>query len=219
MARAETEQLLEVMFNLERSGQLILADSQGYELGVGSGIISLELLLHAPSLLMVGSEICPRARSLSRLNARKLEVDSSRLRLCTAHVREVFEPLARAIDPQTDLMIAEGLKDDARPKAWPQKLDFLVMNPPYLSSEDEIDPEVRRNEPSAALWAPAEDPLYYYRRVAQEFHYWAKPQAWVFCELPHERAHAIAELFTDYHIKIYPDLSGRPRILGAQRLG
>jgi release factor glutamine methyltransferase len=47
------------------------------------------------------------------------------------------------------------------------KVDVVLSNPPYVTPEDPLEPEVRDFEPALALFAPPGDPLYFYRRILE----------------------------------------------------
>ena len=49
------------------------------------------------------------------------------------------------------------------------KFDIIVSNPPYipLSERDTLHPRVREQEPSLALFTPADDPLQFYRAIRE----------------------------------------------------
>jgi release factor glutamine methyltransferase len=142
--RPETEILVEAALARLRGERPRL----GLEIGVGSGAISVELLADQPQLTMLASELKPEAATMARFNAdRILKQGSGRLRLLEAAAGEALEPFAAALGG--DLA------------------DFLVSNPPYLTPADGMEDEVRDHEPHAALFAPAGDPLFFYRRVAE----------------------------------------------------
>jgi release factor glutamine methyltransferase len=161
----------------------------GLEVGVGSGAISIELLAKFPALRMVATELTEQAAACARANAAKILADPSRLEIRMAQQGQVLEPLS-------------GLA-----------ADFLISNPPYLAERSELDEEVLRHEPHTALFAPEGDPLYFYRKIAET----KVPRT--FLELPHERADAIRELLISHGWKaeLHPDLTGRNRILRANR--
>lgn len=196
--RLETELLVQTIVDDVRSrGE---APSLGLEVGAGSGAISIELLTALPSLRMVASELSPKAADYARRNAeRVLGAQSKRLELLAVEDdRFVLEPFGSALKGK--------------------QADFLVTNPPYLSEIDEVSDEVRNHEPHEALYAPADDPLYFYRRVAEGVGPLLASGARVYCEIPHTQAISIHRLFTraGWAVEVLKDLTGRPRIVRAQ---
>jgi len=164
--------------------------------GLGSGVISIELLSAFPHLQMWASDLKAEAIAVAERNAKAILLESaSRLHaLRVSGPKEVFE-------------------------SFPQgRVDFIISNPPYLGSSDGIEEEVLRYEPSTALFAPEEDWLHFYRKIAQEGVSFLNSGGFVFCEIPHERADQILELFRQEpwkNAELVQDLSGRPRVLVA----
>ncbi|MGZ3687004.1 MAG: N5-glutamine methyltransferase family protein [Bdellovibrionota bacterium] len=169
----------------------------GIEIGLGSGVLSIELLSRFPALTMTASELTEVARMRAAGNAlRILERDAHRLKIVAVQDPEtVWDPF------------------DAGAGA-----DFLISNPPYLTPADPVDPEVHTHEPQTALYAPTHDPLHFYREIASGMDRYLRPGAWVFLELAPERAAEVWELFEEKsrEAEILKDLAGRDRILKAK---
>ncbi len=193
--RPETEILL-------RSALVELATRPprlGLEIGLGSGVLSIELLAYFPALRILASELTPAARVLARKNAEKILGNASdRLQILiadeSAHVWEPFEQVGAS------------------------QADFLISNPPYLGEVSEVTAEVLAHEPREALFAPPQDLLFFYREIAQGARKFIRSSGFVFMEVPHERASDILKLFKkpQWDARILPDLSQRPRVLIAK---
>ncbi len=174
----------------------------GLEVGLGSGVISIELLAQHSGLQMVASELSRAAIEVAGENAKAIlgEKGASRLRVIRPQgALDVLDPFPEAIDAPAD---------------------FLVSNPPYLSTEDEIDPEVRLHEPGEALFpAGGAGPMHFYRRIAEGGEALLRPGGYVFLEVPHQRAQSIRGEFerSGWRVVIHPDLNGRERVLVAVR--
>lgn len=198
--RPETEVLVQTLCEDFKNE----SPSLGLEVGVGSGVISIELLSRFPSLHMTATERSPKASEVARANARRiLSADSNRLKII---------PVTRDLDVVEPLIEVMGLR----------RADFLVSNPPYLLRElNEVDREVMNQEPSGALFAPAQDPLHFYRKIAEDAAYWVAPgRGRVYLEIPHERANVIVDLFNSngWKTRVHPDLNDRARVLVAERI-
>jgi release factor glutamine methyltransferase len=201
--RPETEILVyEVTQTLKR---IFEQPKLGIEIGVGSGCISIELLKLFPTLTMIGTESSPGAADVARRNAEKILGPDYAARFDLRLVRdpkEVFEPL-----------------EDA-PWLRGGRADFIVSNPPYLLDATEVDAEVLNHEPKLALFAPAGDPLYFYRKILEGAEAFLKPSGYVFFECPHERIDRIGTLFgPDWKVEGFRDLNERPRVLRAEWKG
>jgi release factor glutamine methyltransferase len=193
--RPETEVLVTEVIKALRS----LAPKKGMEIGLGSGAISIELLNAFPDLVMYGSEVSPQAAQFAKRNAdRILDSESHRLKLLSVQ------------DP-TDVF-GEFTKSD-------EKFDFLVSNPPYLKSVDEIQDQVIEHEPHLALFPVSGDSLYFYRQIALKSRPFLVDKGLVFVEIPSDRAETIVDLFKteDWLVSLIADLTGRNRVLVARR--
>lgn len=200
--RPETELLVSLMTqDLKRHS---LQPALGLEIGLGSGIIAIELLCAFQGLRVLATELTQEGRDRARQNARKIlgpgpHGDERLEILRVSHAREVCqafeEPLAG------------------------KRADFLVSNPPYLASPQEVEPEVLQYEPASALFAPADDPLFFYREIAQNAEKLLVPGGRVYLELASERSVVTAELFKEkgWTTDLIADLAGRDRVLIASR--
>ena len=201
--RPETEILVyEVTQTMKR---IFEQPKLGIEIGLGSGCISIELLKLFPTLTMIGTESSPGAAEVARKNAEKILGANYAERLDIRLVRdsnEVFGPI-----------------EDA-PWLRAGRADFIVSNPPYLLGASEVDSDVLNHEPKGALFAPAEDPLYFYRKILDGAEAFLKPSGYVFFECPHERIDRIGALFgSDWKVDGYRDLNDRPRVLRGEWKG
>jgi release factor glutamine methyltransferase len=196
--RPETEGLVEAA-SLEFSSRI--SPQLGMEIGLGSGILSIELLTRFPKLKMIASELTEGARQCAQRNANRILGPDwvKRLNvLAVAQVNEVFGVFQSVVSARS--------------------ADFIISNPPYVVREDEMDAEVLLNEPHPALFAPSHDPLFFYREIANQAGTYLKSGGFVFTELPHERANAILKLFCEpkWNAKLLLDLNQRDRVLVAQ---
>ncbi len=201
--RPETEILVyEVTQTLKRQFE---QPKVGIEIGVGSGCISIELLKLFPTLRMIGTEISEEASAVARANARKI--------------------LGEGTDALFDLRVIEDPKEVLEPleqAPWLRagRADFIVSNPPYLASKEEVDTDVLNHEPRAALFAPDGDPLYFYRKIVEGAEAFLRPSGFVFFECPHERIDRIGALFgADWKVDGFKDLNDRPRVIRAEWKG
>lgn len=120
--RPETEMLVEqaIGFLSERPEPLLC------EIGVGSGCISIAVLVNLSNSKAVGVDISDAAIAVAKENALFHGVEN-RFNLRNS---DLFSALANT-----------------------EKFDLIVSNPPYISSDDfvELEPDVREFEPKTAL--------------------------------------------------------------------
>ncbi len=118
--REETEDLVDIAIDVMPRGSRIL------EIGVGTGVISISLLMSRRDIIAMGVDINPLAVINTFTNARRFEVDS-RLQLYHADVFSLIE--------------------------MPMSFDFVLSNPPYLPDSDRLTiDELVSKEPESALY-------------------------------------------------------------------
>lgn len=191
--RPETEGLVElVLKNLPPP--LEGRRSYAIELGTGSGCIALTLALERPDLRIYASECSATALSVAEENARNLRVAN-----------------------------AEFFQVSETPQLWQYndmpEVGLLISNPPYLVLSDEIAQDVREHEPSEALFAPDEDPLLFYRFLADLADAKLNSNGLAAFEIAEQRGPDVVALFTErgYNTKIFKDLTDRDRYVLACR--
>lgn len=203
--RPETEVLVSEAIDCLK-GTFALAEAhaapRGLEIGVGSGVIAIELLSKFPTLHMTASDVSTVALTLTRENAEtilgKLDVKKRLSLKKSTQRKEIFSQEILTLEP----------------------FDFLISNPPYLAGLAEVEPDVYETEPPEALFSPTDDPLYCYKEIAAKSPALLKPQALIFLELAHERADSVLQLFKNdpwKDARLVQDLTHRPRMLVARR--
>lgn len=97
------------------------------------------------------------------------------------------------------------------------KYDFIVSNPPYISTRDilELETEVKDKEPMLALDGH-EDGLFFYRILAEQSGKYLNPGGAVFFEIGFDQGASVVTLleennFTD--IEVIKDLNGLDRVV------
>ncbi len=200
--RPETELLL--LEAMDQLGRETAPPELGIEIGLGSGILSIELLARWGSLRMIATELSDGALQVARENSVGILGEGAARRLTALRVEraEVCAPVARHF-------ATEGFG----------KADFLISNPPYLLNGSEADDEVVAHEPAEALFAPPSDPLFFYREIAENAQGLLKPGAPVFVEIAHERVAETEALFKKcgWNSMVRNDLANRPRVLVARK--
>ena len=179
------------------------------ELGLGSGILSCEILFHFKNALGLASEISPQAIALARQNLDQVLGAGN------------WEDRFTIIEPG-DTHIGFEIFEDYKP------MDLIVSNPPYVSVNDEIESEVLRHEPHTALFpmlggsneGEKENPNFFYENFLHHHHKILKPDGIAFFEIPHERSESIKHEFQNAgftKISLINDLTDRARVLIAQK--
>ena len=158
------------------------------DIGTGSGAIAVALAHALPQARITALDISPAALAVARENAARHQV-------------------ADRIDfRESDLLGA--LRGAA--------FGAIVSNPPYVSTKEELEPQVRDYEPATALYA-GEQGLDIYRRLIPQAHAALKPNGWLMMEIGHGQREAITGLLSAWiNVEFVNDLQGIPRVAIAQ---
>lgn len=190
--RQETEEL--VAWVLEYLKNTALKQPALLDIGVGSGCIGITLKKKNPSLQLFGLEKSPAALAIATENARRILGESK-----GSGFRE-GDILDRSDWDQFPL------------------LDVVVSNPPYIPySEKNVMPEhVLAHEPALALFVENEDPLLFYRVIANFCLEKLWPGGALFFECNEFNANEVADLLRQKNfreIELRKDLAGAPRMV------
>lgn len=183
--RPETEELIEAVLN---SPVTAGHDPRILDLCTGSGCIAWTLALEIPDSTVVGVDISPKALAIAR---------------------------RQFSDPRVSFRRADVLK--RLPLGNFGRFDIIVSNPPYVLESERT--KMRRNvldyEPELALFVPDDDPLKFYRALADIAKDHLSPGGFGIFEANSLFCGDIAELLkTNFiDINIIKDISGRDRFV------
>ncbi|WP_036463763.1 peptide chain release factor N(5)-glutamine methyltransferase [Mycoplasmopsis sturni] len=96
-----------------------------------------------------------------------------------------------------------------------QKFDVIVSNPPYISHQEKLSPSVLNFEPHLALFAN-QDGLEFYLKIIQQAPNFLNPGGTIFFEINPFHLDFWTNLQKEYQIKIYNDISQKPRFVKIQ---
>lgn len=102
--------------------------------------------------------------------------------------------------------------------------ELIVSNPPYVTESEKkgMHINVLEHEPHEALFVPDEDPLLYYRRIAQVAETSLTPRGTLWLEVNENLASATARLLPPdiyRQVTIIDDIRGKQRFIKAERNG
>ena len=188
--RPETEHLCRLIL------QSVLPPSPAVlDIGTGSGCIAVTLALGISASRVTAWDISEVALKIARENAKR------------ANVHVSFE--------QVDIL---HLPSDILHHTF----DLIVSNPPYICNKEraKMEQNVLAHEPHTALFVPDDDPLLFYRAIAQYGQTALNPDGELYFEINPLYADALKELLStmSYHdIEIKDDQFGKKRFIQAIR--
>ena len=169
------------------------------DLGTGSGCIACTLAAELPVAEMTACDISAEALAIAKENARKLDVS----------VRFV----------QGD-MLALDHSEELAPERIKISWDVMVSNPPYICMQEaaSMEPHVLEHEPHQALFVPDDDPLLFYRAIADYGKQTLRSGGRIYLELNAHHAEDCQQLFIQNgfaDVRLMEDQFGKLRFLKA----
>jgi release factor glutamine methyltransferase len=190
--RPETEELVQLI-EREQAGRV---GRRVLDVGTGSGCLALALARALPGAEVLAVDISVEALAVAHRNA------------------AAWAPAVQF--QQVDILQAmpTGLA--------PGTLDVLVSNPPYVRESERA--EMRENvlawEPATALFVPDNDPLLFYRRLAEIGMQLLASNGVAYFEINEALGAETAALFRGQgfaEVRVVPDMFGKPRMMRASR--
>ncbi|MBC6608367.1 peptide chain release factor N(5)-glutamine methyltransferase [Hymenobacter sp. BT188] len=186
--RPETEELVALIIKEQKKApQLTILD-----IGTGSGCIPVALSQALPTARVIGVDISVEALAVARRNAARYA-------------------------PSVELQQVDILRDVPAGIA-PRSLAVLVSNPPYVleSERARMRPNVLEYEPATALFVPDNDPLLFYRRIAELGQELLRPGGKLYFEINEQYATAVLNLLAELGYaggQIQQDIFGKDRMV------
>ena len=161
------------------------------DVGTGSGCIAIALALNLPEAEVCAWDISPKALDVAKGNAERLGA-----KVC-------FE--------QVDVL---NYYSENR------CFDVIVSNPPYITEDEkkEMEANVLNWEPGLALFVPDENPLLFYRKIAELGLHMLSPAGKVYFEINRmfgKETGKMMEVLGYRNVDVFKDLSGNDRMLRA----
>jgi len=157
------------------------------DIGTGSGCIALALAKNKPGWNVFGLDVSEKALVIARENA------------------------------QENNTLVQWVLADIQNYNASIPFDIIVSNPPYIPLDEleNIEPHVKNYEPHIALFAPANDALFFYR-IIKDFanKHLTKPGGRIYFETHYNLAREVAKLFEGEAVtSVINDMFGKPRFV------
>lgn len=161
------------------------------DLGTGCGCIPVTLALEISEARVYAIDISDHALATAESNAQ-------------AHQAQVTFAHANMLDFKNPFEVDE--------------FDLIISNPPYVKENEK--PEMRKNvldfEPHLALFVPDQDPLVFYRHIAEIGFRHLAPRGSIWVEINSYLGEETATVFKDRgyrHVRLLKDFFGKERFL------
>ena len=189
--RPETEELVDMIIKYSKP----LRKLKILDIGTGSGCIPIALAKHIPDATVTAIDISDAALLTAKENATLNNVD-------------------------IHFIQADILNTSRSSEIIPGNFDIIVSNPPYVTEKekDAMRENVIAYEPHRALFVPDEDPILFYKAIADFSLLKLATGGMIYFEINANYDITISEMLREKgfaNIKIISDLSGKNRFISA----
>lgn len=193
--RPETEELVEWVLNTIGSSRIII--NNVLDIGTGSGCIAVALKKHLPIAKVSAIDISAEALQIAQQNA---ELNKAGVKFINADILNIHK---------SEIEIP--------------KSEIIISNPPYVTLHDKtlMHTNVTDFEPHTALFVPEDDPLIFYKAIADYAINNLSANGFLFLEINENLGKQTVELLTDKgfnNIELRKDMSGRDRMIRGTRI-
>ena len=198
--RPETYELCQWVVKEEREERKKERDYSILDIGTGSGCIAITLALDIPHAKVEAWDISERALNIARQNAESLNA-------------QVYFRQVDALNEPTE---------DSSLFTLHSSLNIIISNPPYICQKEaaEMEQHVLDHEPHQALFVPDEDPLLFYRAIANYGNKALQKNGQLFFEINPAYYQELTKMLDEMgysEIETRKDQFGRNRMIKAKR--
>ncbi|SDF72748.1 release factor glutamine methyltransferase [Pedobacter terrae] len=160
------------------------------DIGTGSGCIPITLKKYLPNAKVSSLDISPEAIAVAKQNARQIGVEINFIEADILHFK------------------------------YEEKFDIIVSNPPYIRDleKSEMHHNVLLHEPHLALFVTDENPLLFYKAIADFAKTNLKPNGQLYFEINEYLGKETIKMLTDkgfINIELRQDMQGKDRMIKA----
>ncbi|MCH4553007.1 peptide chain release factor N(5)-glutamine methyltransferase [Aestuariibaculum lutulentum] len=194
--RPETEELVEWI--IKHQPKLNHETLNILDIGTGSGCIAISLAKNIPTAKVYALDVSPGALSTAKQNA---ELNNVSIEFIEANI-----------------LNSETWSDDFKN----EKFSIIVSNPPYVREQEKqlMKPNVLNNEPHLALFVKDENPLLFYKAIAQFASTNLEPQGALFFEINEFLGREMIHLLTTnnfVNIQLKQDIFKKDRMIKGEK--
>ena len=193
--RPETEELVEWILSDLRKSKISIEGLKIIDIGTGSGCIPISLKKNLPEAQLYALDISTEALGVSKQNA------------------AFNQTMVNFIQADILNLLNEQLTDE--------KFGIIVSNPPYVtdSEKQQMLPNVLEHEPHLALFVPDNDPLIFYKAIADFTLKHSDTNGSLYLEINENLGEETVQLLKHMgfkNIELRKDLSGKDRMIRCQ---
>jgi len=193
--RPETEELVEWILSDLRKSKISIEGLKIIDIGTGSGCIPISLKKNLPEAQLYALDISTEALGVSKQNA------------------AFNQTMVNFIQADILNLLNEQLTDE--------KFGIIVSNPPYVtdSEKQQMLPNVLQHEPHLALFVSDNDPLIFYKAIADFTLKHSDTNGSLYLEINENLGEETVQLLKHMgfkNIELRKDLSGKDRMIRCQ---
>lgn len=183
------------------------------DIGTGSGCIAISLasLINNPKVSAI--DLSTGALKIAEQNAKKLEISNVKF-----YQLDILENKNKSFQQAVDNVVDKN--GHVQQSTAVDKFDVIVSNPPYITEKEkaEMSDNVLNHEPHLALFVPDDDPLLFYRAIAEFGLINLKAGGKVYFEINSAFGNETKTLLTKLgysNVELRQDADGRDRMIKA----
>ena len=193
--RPETEELVEWILSDLRKPKTSIEGLKIIDIGTGSGCIPISLKKNLPEAQLFALDISPEALDVSTQNA---ALNQTMVNFIQADILNLLNKQLTA-----------------------EKFGIIVSNPPYVTDaeKEQMLPNVLQHEPHIALFVPDNDPLIFYKAIADFAIKHLDTNGSLYLEINENLGEETVQLLKQKgfkKIELRQDLSGKDRMIRSQ---
>ncbi|RXJ50739.1 peptide chain release factor N(5)-glutamine methyltransferase [Gelidibacter gilvus] len=191
--RPETEELVQWVLDSSASK---MENFTILDIGTGTGCIAISLAKNRPHATVFAVDISGKALTVAKTNAKLNKVDVEFMELDILNWNSEFENL---------------------------EFDIIVSNPPYVRTleKSQMSDNVLRHEPSLALFVTDDDPLIFYKKIAEFSTAHLKRNGQLFFEINQYLGAEMVQLLENFDyrdVELKKDIFGNARMVAANKI-
>ena len=193
--RPETEELVDWIISDIRNSKTPIKGLKIIDIGTGSGCIPISIKKNLPENQLFALDVSHEALDVSKQNALLNQTEVNFI--------------------QGDILnlLNKEIKDE--------KFGIIISNPPYVTEAEkqQMQPNVLEHEPDLALFVPNDNPLIFYRAIADFALKHSDKNGYLYLEINENMGEDTVQLLKQMgfkNIELRQDLSGKDRMIKSQ---